>query len=339
MFKIISRVMFAAFAVGAAMAPSMAGAEPINLKLSFFTSDRSEIYQGSVKPFVDAVNAEGSGLVHIEVFFSGAISSDMSRQAQIVGDDTADLALVVPATTPERFYDTSVMELAGLFRNAEEASRVYAQFAGSGRLAGYGDFYVVCAFVSGTENINSRKPTASIADLKGQTIRVDNLMEADVLQRLGAVPVMLSINRTTEAISSGAIEGATVPPSMLFEFGIGRVTTHHYMIGVGGVPVALLMNRKRFESMPENAQSIIRRYGGQWLGAYSEKHFDELDRQVLQTLETDPRRTVIFPSVADEKSIRKVYQDVIDEYAGSSDHNRELLAQVHAELAKLRTSE
>lgn len=107
--------------------PTIAAADPINLKLSFFTSDRSQIYQYAVEPFVDAVNAEGSGLVHIEVFFSGAISGDLSRQPQLVFDGTADLALTIPGRTPDRFHDTSVLELPGLFHDSGQASRVFTQ--------------------------------------------------------------------------------------------------------------------------------------------------------------------------------------------------------------------
>lgn len=336
MLRIIARAVAAASIV---LLPSLAAADPINLKLSFFTSDRSQIYQYSVKPFVDAVNSEGAGLVHIEVYFSGAISGDLSQQPQLAADGTADLAFIIPGRTPDRFHDTSVLELPGLFRDTREASRVFTELARDGTLSGYDYFYVVEGEVSGPESIHSRKPVASIADLNGLTIRVNNPMEAEVLQRLGAVPVLLSINQTTAAVSNGTIDGATFPPAMLFEFGVGRVATYHFMIGLGGAPMALLMNRKKFDSLPPAAQSIIRKYGGEWLSDYSTKKFDELDRQVLQTLEADPRRIVVFPGAADEKTIQGVYKDVIAQWAGSSDHNRELLARVRAELAKLRTSE
>lgn len=46
-------------------APGRGRAEPVVLK--FFTSDRSAVYRCQVKPFVDAVNAEGAGLVKIRV--------------------------------------------------------------------------------------------------------------------------------------------------------------------------------------------------------------------------------------------------------------------------------
>jgi len=335
MFRLASPVLAACILLG----PAVIAAEPINLKLSFFTSDRSQIYQSSVKPFVDAVNIEGMNLVHIQVYFSGAISGDLSRLPQLVSDGAVDLAHIVPGRTPDRFYDTSVLEMPGLFRSAHEANFVFTQLVSKGELAGYREFYVIGAFVSGAENIHSRKPIASLADLKGLTLRVNNPTEAEVLQRLGAIPVLLSINQTTEAVSNGTIDGATFPPSMLSEFGIGRVATHHYMIALGGAPLALVMNGKRFEGLPPQAQALIRKYSGAWVGDRSTKRFDELDHEVMASLKADPRRTVVYPSAADAKGIQAVYDDVIAGYAGSSDHNRELLSLVRSELVKLRASE
>lgn len=338
MFHCASRVT-AVTAACVFMLPRLAAADAINLKLSFFTSDRSQIYQCQVKPFVDAVNAEGGDLVHIEVFFSGAISAELSQLPQLVSSGAADLALIVPGRTPDRFNDTSVMELPGLFHNAREADFVFTQLVGRGMLSGYDDFYVIGASVSGAESIHSRKPIASIADLKGLTIRVNNPTEAEVLQRLEAIPVLLSINQTTEAVSNGKIDGATLPPSMLHEFGVGRVATYHFMIALGGAPVALVMNRQRFESLSPAAQAIVRKYSGGWVGEQATKRLDELDRKVLETLKADPGRTVIFPSATDNKAIDAVYAEVIEQWAASSDYHRELLTRVRALLAKLRTTE
>jgi TRAP-type transport system periplasmic protein len=333
MFHVFSRAAAAAVLLW----PALAAADPINLKLSFFTSDRSLIYQTSVKPFVDAVNAQGNGLIHIEVYFSGAISPVQSRQPQLVSDGKADLAVIVPAQSPERFYDCPALALPGLFPNTQIASRIYGDLANSGMLAGYEDFYIVGTFVSAPEAVNSRREIASMADLKGLRIRVNNMMEANTLQQFGAVPVVLPLNQTSDAVSAGTIDAATAPPSMLSEFGLGRVTTYHYMMGLGAVPTVLLMNRKKFESLPPQAQSIIRKYSGQWLSDYSAKQFDLSDRAALEALKADSRRHVIFPSGADASSIHAVYGRVIEDYAGSSDHDRDLLTRIRAELAKPST--
>jgi TRAP-type C4-dicarboxylate transport system substrate-binding protein len=323
----------------ALLLPLAATAEPVKLKFSFFTSDRSYIYQSSIKPFVDAVNKDGKGLIEIQVYFSGSISSVQADQPQLVTDGIADFALIVPGRTPQKFSDTAVMELPGLFRDQREASLVFTRLTEAGALKGYENFLVVGAFVADTESIHTRKPVASIDDLKGLTIRVNNQTQATVLERLGAKPTLLAINQTTEAISTAKIDGATFPTSMLFEFGVGRVTNNHYMIRLGGAPTALVMNRKNFERLPPAVQTIIRKYSGPWLAEHSATSFEALDRLTLEQLKVDPRRSVIFLSSADSERMQHISASVAEDWAAMSPHNKELLALVRAEIKNLRSSD
>jgi TRAP-type C4-dicarboxylate transport system substrate-binding protein len=328
-----------AITFGAAIAlPVSASAEPIKLKFSFFTSDQSAIYQTEVKPFVDAVNAEGQGLIQIEVYFSGAISKVQSAQPQLVADGDADFASFVPSQTPDLFSDIGVLELPGLFRDAREGSRVFDRLVAARALKGFDDYILIGGFVSAGESIHSRRPLSSLADLNGQTIRVNNAVEATTLEKLGAIPVLLALNQTNEKLSQNKIDGATVPPSMLFEFGFGRVTDHHYMIHLGGAPNGIIMNRAKFDSLPPQAQAIIRKYSGDWLSDRVTAGLADLDERVLAQVKTDPRRTVSYPSAADASTIQSVYSSVVEQWAASSHHNRELLDRVQAEITKLRSN-
>lgn len=319
--------------------PGLAVAAPITLKLSFFTSDRSNIYQCQVKPFVDAVNADGADLVRVKVYFSGAISPSLADQPKLVLDGTADLAVVVPGYTPQIFPDSSVMELPGLFRDQREASLVFTSLVASGAFEGYKDFFVVGAYVSDGESIHSRKPTARLADLKGQTIRVDNRIEGDALRRLGADPRLLPLNRTMDALSQGELDGVTVPPAMLFEFGFGRLTGNHYFLQLGGAPVTLVMSRAKLMSLPPAAQDVVRKYSGKWMAEQEAACLEAKNGETVARLKADTRRKVVEPSPADRAVAEKVFALVVQDWAAESPRHRELLKQVRSELANLRAQE
>jgi TRAP-type C4-dicarboxylate transport system substrate-binding protein len=184
------------------------------------------------------------------------------------------------------------MELPGIYRDTHEASLVFIRLIEAGALEGYGDFFVIGGFLSGPENVNSRKPIAANEDLKGLTIRTNNEIQSAVLEKLGAIPVLLPINQATDAINRDKIDAATFPPSMLFDFGIGRVTSYHFMIQLGSVPIAVVMNRRKFESLPPPAQAIIRKYSGQWLSERAAVGLHTLDVRILEQLKSDPRRKV-----------------------------------------------
>jgi TRAP-type C4-dicarboxylate transport system substrate-binding protein len=328
----------ASFVLALALLPLPAMAEPIKLKLSFFTSDRSQTYQKAVKPFVDAVNREGKGLLEIEVYFSGTLGRLQAEQPQLVREGVADMAVVVPGQAPDLFPDTGVIELPGLFRDAREATLTYTRLVAANALRGYGDFFPIGNVSADPNSIHSRNPLASIADLKDMRLRTNNRREAAALEKLGAVPVVLAIILTSETIGSGTIEGSTLAPSALRDFGIGRVTTNHYILPISASPLALLMSRAKFNSLPKQAQALIRKYSGEWLAARFIEGWAPLERQELERLRSEPRRKVVMPSPADLEIARHAFASVIEEWAAISTRHRELLTLVDAELAKIRSA-
>ncbi len=118
------------------MLPSFcASAAPIELKLAFFASEKSDTFHFGVKPFVDAVNAEGKGLVAIKVYPGGALGKALAEQPGLVLEGGADIAWVVPGQTPYRFPDNDLLELPGLFQDVREGTLTYTRMIAAKALA------------------------------------------------------------------------------------------------------------------------------------------------------------------------------------------------------------
>jgi TRAP-type C4-dicarboxylate transport system substrate-binding protein len=325
--------------IALALLPVASAGEPIKLKLAFPTSDRASVASAGVKPFVDAVNAEAKGLVEIEVYYSGALGKSLAQQPQLVLDGVADIALVIPGMVPDRFSDNVIVELPGLYRSMREATLTYTKLVAAKALRRYDEFFVIGAYGSELQSISARPPITSLDSLKGMKIRANNPSEGTALGKLGMQPAMMQINQVSEAISSGEIDGASVSITMLFEYGIARVATYHYALPLGPAPLLLLMNRKRFESLPPQAQDIIRKYSGEWAAARFIDARLAVESQVITQLKADTRRKVVVPSPPDLERAQTVFKAIIDDFASKSDHNRELLKAARSELAKLRASD
>jgi TRAP-type C4-dicarboxylate transport system substrate-binding protein len=320
----------------AMLLPFAAAAEPIELKLSFFTSEQTATYQCGVKPFVEAVNAEGKGLLTIEVYADGALGKTVAEQPGMVLAGVADIAFVVPGQTPYRFPDNQLIELPGLFHDLREGTLAYTHLIAAKALRGYDDFFVIGAYTSGPSIIHSRKPISSLAALKGQKIRTNNPIEADVLERLGAIPTIMPAPRLADALANGAVDGAVMSPTGLFQFGAARVATNHYLLGIGSAPLLVVMNRKKFESLPEAAKDLIRKYSGERAAATWIKSFRGAERRSLKKIKSDPARKAVEPSSADRKTAQQVDQSITKAWAAKKPRNRELLKMIKAELATIR---
>jgi TRAP-type C4-dicarboxylate transport system substrate-binding protein len=180
-------------------------------------------------------------------------------------------------------------------------------------------------------------PINSIDDLKGKKIRVNNAGEAATLEKLGALPIRMEIIRIAAAISSGTIDGAALSSTSLSDYGVKRVATHHYFLGAGGSPLALVMNRKSFESLPKPARDIIAKYSGQWTAARFIEGYDQAGRIALEQLQSDPKRFLVFPSSSDLDRSQSASQSAITDWLEKKPHHQELLHKVESELATLRS--
>jgi TRAP-type C4-dicarboxylate transport system substrate-binding protein len=325
-------------ALAALLVASAAGAEPITLKMPFFTSDRSTIYQCQIKPFVDAVNADKTQAIRVEVDFGPSVDRTIADQPKLLMSGAADIAIVAPTATPEAFPDTAVALLPGLFKDQSEAGQVYLNMVQTGALADYRNFFVIGTAISANDDIHSRKPLAKLADLHGQTIRGSNPIEIETLKALGANSFFLPFNRTMDSLAQGKIDGVTGAPAIMYDFGFARLTSHHFMLGLGSVPSILAMSRARFESLPGPAQAVVRKYSGAWLMKKSIACLEAKGREILKLFEQDPRRTVTFPSPADQATADTIFSAVIEKWAAQSPRHRALLSAIKAEIARVRAA-
>jgi TRAP-type C4-dicarboxylate transport system substrate-binding protein len=325
--------------IAVALLPVAALAEPIKLKMAYFSSDREPPYVSVLQPFADAVNKAGKDVVEIVPYPGGVLGRNYSQQAQQVMDSVADMAWVNPSLTPDRFPDNDVLEFPGLFRDLKEATLVYTRVVASGALRGYEDFFVISAAANFPLIVHTRPPIGSLADLRGKTLRVNNLIEGNALKAIGITPVVIPINEVALAIGRGTIDGATMPPNALFAYGVSRITRFHYVAPLGAAPLVFLMNRKAFESLPKAGQDVIRKYSGEWAAARFVETYDANNVQAMNDLKSDPNRQVIVPARAELDMLQAAFQSGMQQWRQESPRNAQLLKLVETEIAKARSGD
>jgi len=331
----VVRSAVSAVALLAALAGS-AAAEPVKVKFAVFTPDKEQTFLTVMKPFAEAVNKDAPNAVQIELYPNGALGRSPLQQAQMVLDGVADIGWIIASYTPGRFQENEVFELPGLFRDLQEATTVFTRLVLAGKIRGYEEFHPIGLFGTAPYSLHARNPINAISDIKGKKIRSSGAIEGETLKAFGAVPIGMPVTEIPEAIGRGTIDGTTSHPSPLFDFGIARVTNAHFFTRLGVVPLAILMNKKKFESLPKEGQDAIRRYSGEWTAVRFNKHIGEYNDALVKKLEADPKRKVVFPSPQELDAMQPVFKRVIDAWAAKSARNKELLGLVHSEIANVR---
>lgn len=311
-------------------------AEPVTLKLAMFSADTEMTWVKVIKPWADEVNKAGAGVIVIDPYPNGALGRALPEQAQMVLNGVADIAFVIPGVTPGRFPDNEVMDLPGLFTTAREATGTYTHLTTTNQLKSFAPYFVIGAMGTPPFEIDSRVPITSLATLKGRKIRVTNASQSATLQALGAVPVLMPVDQVAEAIGRGTIDGATEFPGPMLDFGIDRVTKSSYFLPVGVSSLTLLMSRAKFDSLPQAAQDIIRRFSGEWVARQFVESYGAYLDTLYAKLNADPNRTLSTPTPDDKTTAEKAFDQVIAAFAAKAPGNDRLVQAVRDDLAKQR---
>lgn len=316
-----------------------AQAKPVTLKFAFFANQKERTWTTTLKPFIEAVNKAGKGVVQIKAYPNGELGRGMAQQAQMLLDGVADIAFVLPALTPGRFADDEVMELPGIVRNVEDATLIYTKMLRGGKIKGFGDYYVIAALGGDPFPISTRKPIKGLADLKGMKIRVGGRLQAMTMKALGIVPVLMPINEVPEAIARGTIDGTAIQPVPMVDFGVVRVVKYHYFAGLGFSPLTVLMSKKKFDSLPKAAKAIIEKYSGKWINDLYDKRFSAASRAVVKKLQDDPNHKVIYPTAAEKKTLHAAFDKVINQWTAESVRHAKLYKELLAVQKQVRAGE
>ena len=230
-----------------------------------------------------------------------------------------------------------MLELPGLFQDLAEGTQVYTRLFKSGALRDYADFIPIAMWATPPFSVHSNVPIDSVKDLKGKKVRGSGVMQIESLKALGAVPVGMPPTEVPEALSRRTIDASTSQPAVLFDFGLDRVTSRHYFIRLGAVPLAVVMNRKVFEGLPNAAQEAIQKHSLEWINKLYIDSMLVYDKELINRLQSDPKRKVVVPDAADQEAARAAFDPVVQSWISKSSRNGEVYKAITAEIGNVRS--
>ncbi|WP_342244273.1 TRAP transporter substrate-binding protein [Pseudomonas sp. OTU5201] len=256
--------------LAAACVSSAALAEPVyTLKVAHFLPANSNAQRNIIEPWCQQLASESAGRLKCQLYPSMQLGGTPAKLADMARNGVADIVWTAPAYSAGKFPRIEAMELPFMLPAGAKASnpiiwQYYEQYA-TDDFKGY---KVLSIHGDGGMDIHTRgKAVASLDDLKNLKLRASSRTAAKLVEALGATPVSMPPAQMTESISKGVVDGAlasweVVPPTKLDE-----VTDHHSSIPAGQpafsyTVLAMLMNERKFNSLPEDLRAIIERNSG-----------------------------------------------------------------------------
>jgi TRAP-type C4-dicarboxylate transport system substrate-binding protein len=126
-------------------------------------------------------------------------------------------------------------------------------------------------------------PTA--ASLKGMKMRAPSAYMSKAFKLLGANPVGMPISKLTMSLQKKVIDGMLTPYSAIQDFRLFDLVTHITELNMYVTPMAVVMNKAKYNGLPDFAKKAIDEASGKQWGMHAAKVYDDHDGNTLKEIQ------------------------------------------------------
>lgn len=250
----------------AIMGFSTAHAQTVELKLSHYLPPNHTINVELIR-WASDLEKKSDGRLKISIFSSGQMGP-ITRQFDLARTGVADMAFLLHGATPGRFPLTELSNLPYVFNpetggtmkkpvsNAESSAILTSV---SGQLAKEHDGTKILYMIA-TPTLSlffNKDKVRKPADMKGMRIRHNGPVPSKMIELWGATPAAVAPVELADALEKGTVQGMTFSYEAAQAFQFGSVVKSVTEINAYAVSFALVMNEKKYDSLPADLRKLI----------------------------------------------------------------------------------
>jgi TRAP-type C4-dicarboxylate transport system substrate-binding protein len=223
--------------------------------------------------WVKEVDQRTKGKVKVQTFPGGTLLAAKNIFDGVMSG-SADIGNFAMSYQPGRFPVSEAIDLPLGFSSAKAASLALYDLIDKHKPKEFEGVKILTLFTCPPANIMTRTPVKTLADLKGMELRVGGT-QADIIKRLGGIPVAMPQSDTPEALQKGVVKGHVSSMEVLKDFNYAAYTANATIANLWVVSFAVVMNKDKWASLPEDVKKVfddLRQEQALWTGKYVDDH-------------------------------------------------------------------
>lgn len=231
---------------------------PVTLKFSHFAPKQHPVIQASLVPWLDSINTETRGKIHIESYFGGSLLGAKEGFRGVMAG-IADVAPAYVMYAASSFHLMLVNDLPFAYASPAVADMVAMHLYPTYFKKEYEAMGVYLAQISfnGGYNLFSKRALHSVGDLKNLKIRSSGGIMSEIIKSLGAVPVALPVTDAYNAFQRGIVDAVFLYNTGLVGYKLDELTTHMLKLNIDHPSNAWAWNKAKWDSLPTPIKSYL----------------------------------------------------------------------------------
>ncbi|MFN3936366.1 MAG: TRAP transporter substrate-binding protein [Gemmobacter sp.] len=329
-----------AFAAALALGALPAAAAEVTLRLAHYLPPMHNMAANVLPNWAERIKEQSGGRIEIEIFPAGQLLQ-VDEIFDGVQAGVADIGWSMPGATPGRFPVMSVLELPFVFSDARTASQVLMELHADGYMdKEFEGVEVLYLHTHRAGIINAKERLDSLEALAGKRIRFPSPAVRMMLERLGAEPVGVPAPQAYESLERGVLDGVAFPLDAMQGLRLGEQVKYHIDFPAYVLTFYLIMNKSRFDSLPDDLKQVIRNNAGMDEAIAVGQSWDDSDARGLEFVK-GLGNEIVQLSEAEAARWRAAVEPGIEAFLAETEAKgvpaREILERARARVAELAT--
>jgi TRAP-type C4-dicarboxylate transport system substrate-binding protein len=284
-----------------------AAGETINLKFAHFMSPKHIQHRMSFAPFCEKVAEITEGKVKIKIYPARQLAGPR-QLADAIKTGITDIGFVIPSYTTGRFPRTSALDLPFLFETGVDAARAFYDLFDAYMADDYKAYKVLWLYATGPGQLMSAiDPIKNVGDLSGLKLRTPSAYMTKALKLLDVNPVGMPIPKLAMSLQKRVIDGCITPFSAVTDFRLFELVKHITVANMYITPMTVLMNKQKYEGLPDYAKKAIDLASGKPWGLHAADVYDQHDTNTVLEINKRGKITIYpLPPAEKDKMARKL---------------------------------
>lgn len=258
-----------ALAWSAAGAQAQAETEPIILKFEHMMPQMSTANLHVITPWCENIEEASDGRLKCEIYPSMQLGGKPAQLPTLLRNGVIDVIWTAYGYSAGTFPRAEALELPFLIpQDMHVANQILWDYMTTYGAEDLADFKLLGVFSDGGGAFHTAKKAIESPDhIDGLRIRASTRMVGKLLSSLGAAPVSMPPGQIADSISKGVMDGVLgvwelLPPTKLDETTFFHTEPGAEQPTVAITPLTIMMNKERYESLPEDLKQVIDEQSG-----------------------------------------------------------------------------
>lgn len=262
----MTRIAFLFFFIAFAfIQPHKASASEITLRVHHFLGEDSLVQKKLLEPFAKRLEKSSNGRLKVEIHSDMGLGGKAWNLVDQVKKGTVDMVWTAAAYTPGQFARTEVFSLPIVHQGSAAATNLAINDLLTKDLSeDFKDLHPLLVHVHAGHVFHlSKKPVERLDDFKGLTLRPPGRKGIGpwLVETLGAASTKKRHPKLPKALKEEKLDGALMSFRLANSMGVVDAVSSHTIYGEGGSfgtsLYLFLMNKKRYESLPDDLKALI----------------------------------------------------------------------------------